>query len=347
MTSYDNDIRSAYNNRIPWEMFSGCNILIAGATGAIGSCLIDLLINKPDKDYEIYALGMNCNRAIRLWRKYKNESCLHFIQADVSEELHEDKTFHFIIHAASPSNPSHFVSNPVEVMKSNFYGVSNLIEYGMKHEMKRFLYVSSGEVYGDSGFSVLKETGYGYIDLLKTRSSYPSSKRAAETLAISYGKEYGADIVIARPCHVYGPHFTESDNRAYAQFFRNMMKGESIILKSEGSQQRSWCYVVDCAIAILLILLKGSNGEAYNIADKNSTFTIGEFAKKIADISQQELLMQSASRKDIKEASPISHAVLDSSKLEQLGWHIEGTIDDKLKSTIETLRHHQLHDLTF
>ena len=77
-----------------------------------------------------------------------------------------------------------------------------------------------------------------------------------------YAAEYGVDVVIGRPCHTYGPFFTESDNRAYAQFIRNAIAGEDIVLKSTGLQYRSWCYVVDCASALLHILLKGETGQA-------------------------------------------------------------------------------------
>lgn len=320
---------------LPWEKLSGCNILVTGATGLIGSCLVDLLMTHPNKDYQVYALGRNEKRAQSRFLRFEDDPSFHFLLGDVTQPLVCDVPFHFIVHAASNGSPNFFASNPVEVMKSNLYGVTNLIEYGLEHDMKRFLYVSTGEVYGVNDACLLDESNYGYVDILNTRSCYPSSKRAAETLAMCYASEYGADVVVARPCHTYGPHFTESDNRVYAQFIRNVLNGEDIVMKSAGDQYRSWCFVEDCVCALLFILLKGKNGEAYNIADKNSVITIRELAEMIAQIAGRKVVMQVASDVEKKGFTPIKRAVFNTAKLEALGWTVSGTMEEKLRKTID------------
>jgi len=319
---------------LPWEKLSGCNILVTGATGLIGSYLVDVLMTNPKKDYQVYALGRNEERAQIRFFQFKDDSSFHFLFGDVTLHLPYDVPFHFIIHAASNGSPNFFANNPVEVMKSNLYGVSNLIEYGLCHDMKRFLFVSTGEVYGVNETEVLDENSYGYVDILDTRSCYPCSKRAAETLAMSYASEYGADVVVARPCHTYGPHFTESDNRVYAQFIRNVLNSEDIVMKSAGTQYRSWCYVEDCVSALLYILLKGKCGEAYNVADKNSIVTIRELAEMIADIAGLKVVMKIPSDNEKKVFSPIKRAVFDTSKIESLGWFVNGTMEEKMRKTI-------------
>ena len=320
---------------LPWEKLSKCNLLVTGATGLIGSCLVEVLMTNPYKDYQVYALGRNEKRAESRFRQFLDDPSFHFLLGDITQPLASDVPFHFIIHAASNGSPNFFVNNPVEVMKSNLFGVTNLIEYGLGHDMKRFLYVSTGEVYGVNEAAMMNESCYGYVDILNTRSCYPSSKRAAETLAMCYAGEYGADVVVARPCHTYGPHFTESDNRVYAQFIRNVLNGEDIVMKSEGTQYRSWCYVEDCVSALLYILLKGKNGEAYNIADKNSVVTIRELAETIAQIAGRKVVMQVPSDIEKKGITPIKRAVFDTAKLEALGWTINGTMEEKLKKTID------------
>lgn len=320
---------------LPWEKLSGCNILVTGATGLIGSCLVDVLMTNPTKDYQVYALGRNEKRAQARFLQFKDDPTFHFLRGDVTQPLVCAVPFHFIVHAASHGSPNFFASNPVEVMKSNLYGVSNLIEYGLGHDMKRFLYVSTGEVYGVNEASLLDESNYGYVDILNIRSCYPSSKRAAETLVMCYASEYGADVVVARPCHTYGPHFTELDNRVYAQFIRNVLNGEDIVMKSAGAQYRSWCFVEDCVWALLFILLKGKNGEAYNIADKNSVITIRELAERIAQIAGRKVVIQVPSDVEKKEFTPIKRAVFDTAKLEALGWTVSGTMIDKLRKTID------------
>ena len=320
---------------LPWEKLSKCNLLVTGATGLIGSCLVEVLMTNPNKDYQVYALGRNEERAQSRFRQFLDDPSFHFLLGDITQPLASDVPFHFIIHAASNGSPNFFVNHPVEVMKSNLFGVTNLIEYGLGHDMKRFLYVSTGEVYGVNEAAIMNESSYGYVDILNTRSCYPSSKRAAETLAMCYTCEYGADVVVARPCHTYGPHFTESDNRVYAQFIRNVLNGEDIVMKSEGTQYRSWCYVEDCVSALLYILLKGKNGEAYNIADKNSVVTIRELAETIAQIAGRKVVMQVPSDIEKKGITPIKRAVFDTAKLEALGWTINGTMEEKLKKTID------------
>ena len=220
---------------LPWERLYGCNILVTGATGLIGSSFVDVLMSNPNRDYQVYALGRNKQRAQSRFFQFKDDPTFHFLCGDVTQPLATDESFHFIIHAASNGSPNFFANSPVEVMKSNLFGVSNLIEYGLIHCMKRFLYVSTGEVYGVNEAAVFDESSYGYVDILDTRSCYPSSKRAAETLAMCYAAEYDADVVVARPCHTYGPHYTESDNRVYAQFIRNVVNGDDIVMKIPGA----------------------------------------------------------------------------------------------------------------
>ena len=337
VTPYQSDIREVYSLDLPWQQLSGTNILVTGATGLIGGCLIDVLMSNPHKDYSIYALGRNIERAKTRFANYWSDEKFHFVCTDVCETLNFQIDYHYVIHAASNASPNFFFKKPVEVMKSNIIGVTNLMDYGLKHHLKRFLYVSTGEVYGQSDKEILNEESYGYVDILNARSCYPSSKRAAETLAISYLSEYGIDVIIARPCHVFGPNFTEQDNRAYAQFIRNVINGEDIILKSSGLQYRSWCYVVDCVSALLYILLKGEKGEAYNIADKDSVLTIRELAEKIAEFSGSCVIAKEPTEDEVKQFTNIQHAVFDTSKIEALGWKCRYGIDENIASVIKTL----------
>lgn len=336
--SYSDHIKSAAQEILPWDKLSGCNILIVGATGLIGSCLVDILLSRSNIDYHVYASGRNEARANSRFKKYITHPYFHFIKLDVMCPLESNLSFDFIIHAASNASPNFFASQPVEVIKSNIIGLSNLLEYGKAHELKRLLYVSSGEVYGEGDGRVFTEEYSGYVDSMKSRSCYPSSKRAAETLCASYSSEYGMDIVVARPSHTYGPYFTESDNRVYAQFIRNVLRGEDIIMKSTGSQYRSWCYVVDCALALLYILLKGENGQAYNIADQNSNITIKELAEMIAQIGGQKVVMQLPSDAEKAGYNVVTKSLFSTKKVEALGWSVAGSMKEKMQSTIQELQ---------
>lgn len=333
--AYIDDIIRVATLDIPWEELNGCNILVTGATGLIGSCLIDVLMAHPDKDYTVYACGRNERRMKRLFARYANEQHFSCFLQDVSKPLSSNTDFHYIIHAASGAAPSEFSIHPVEVMKSNLLGVINMMEYGREHHLKRFLYLSSGEVYGEGDGRVFTEDYSGYVDTMSTRSCYPSSKRAAETFCACYMSEYGINSVVARPCHIYGPNFTESDNRAFAQFIRNVINDEDIVLKSDGAQYRSWCYVVDCVSALLYILLYGKEGHAYNIADDNSVLSIRQLAEIIAGIGKKQVVFTNPSDEEKRGFNIVKQSVYDTMKIRSLGWKVESDIRSKMKSTID------------
>lgn len=337
ISSYKNDILQVFNEDLPWDKLSGSNILVTGATGLIGSTLIDVLMSNPRHDYFVFASGRNLIRARKRFDQYFSSDFFHFVTYDVMLPIESDIHFDYIIHAASNASPGSFSSNPVEVMKANFGGVSNLIEYGLKHGMRRFLYVSSGEVYGEGDGRIFTEEYSGYVDSINPRSCYPSSKRASETLCVSYLKEYGADVVIVRPCHIFGPNFTDDDNRVYAQFIRNVLKGEDIVMKSAGEQFRSWCYVVDCVSAILYVLLKGVSGEAYNIADPTSVYTIRQLAEMVANIGKTKVVLEIPSETEKSGYNLVSKSVFSVEKLEKLGWKVSGRMQDKMRNTVNHL----------
>lgn len=334
MSSYNEDVLQIFEQDLPWEKLSGTNILVTGATGLIGGCLVEALMMNPKRDYHVYASGRNEERACLRFKEFANDDAFHFLKYDVMQPLESETKFDYIIHAASNANPKFYATQPVEVMKANFGGVANLMEYGLKHGMKRFLYVSSGEVYGEGDGRVFTEDYSGYVDCAKPRSCYPSSKRAAETLCVSYAAEYGADVVIARPCHTYGPHFTEQDNRVYAQFIRNVLRGEDIVMKSTGEQFRSWCYVVDCVSALLHILLKGENSQAYNIADTSSNISIRELAEMIAKIGGRKVVIDVPDADEKRGFNPVTKSVFFIEKLERLGWKVPASFIANLNATI-------------
>lgn len=333
MMGYKDDIQNVAKLSLPWERLSGCNILITGATGLIGSCLVEVLMSRQDKDYHVYATGRNEERARARFAEYADDPAFHFFKYDVMKPLEGDTDFQFIIHAASNASPNFFATKPVEVIKANIDGVANLMDYGLHHGLKRFLFISSGEVYGEGDGRVFTEDYSGYVNPISPRSCYPSSKRAAETLCVSYGAEYGIDTVIARPCHTYGPNFTESDNRVYAQFIRNVLNGEDIVMKSTGAQFRSWCYVVDCVSAILHILLKGESGQAYNIADESSNISIRELAEMIAEIGGKKVVIDLPSDAEKAGYNVVTKSVFSSLRIRDLGWCPKDVIVENIKKT--------------
>ncbi len=337
MTAYQRDILAVAESELPWEKLSGTKILVTGATGLIGSCIVEVLMARQG-DFEVYASGRNKERAEKLFGRFWNKKNFHYFRYDVLESLEGEICFDFIIHAASNASPNFFSEKPVDIMMSNIVGLNNLLSYGLKHNMRRLLYVSTGEVYGQGDGRVFTEDYSGYVDPTSARSCYPSAKRASETLCASYIAQYGADVVIARPCHVYGPNFTESDNRVYAQFLRNALRGEDIVMKSSGEQYRSWCYVVDCVSALMFILLKGKTGEAYNVADEESNITIRDLARLTCEVSGTKLVIEIAEEAERKGYNPVTKSIFSTNKLQKLGWCTHTHITSGIKKCFEQLK---------
>lgn len=336
--AYFDDIEAVACLDLSWDDLKGKNILVTGATGMICSTLVEVLMSHEGIDYHVYASGRNEAKVKTVFAKYADSPYFHFLKYDVREPLNSDITFHIIIAGAGVASPQLYATDPVSVMKSNFDGVDNLLFYGVNHGLEKFLYVSSGEIYGEGDGPVFTEDYSGYVNCATLRACYPSAKRATETLCIAYSHQFGIDVRIARPCHVYGPNFTESDKRAYAQFIRNVVAGEDIVMKSTGEQFRSWCYVVDCASAMLYILLNGENGQAYNIADAKSNITIKELAEMIAEIGGKKVVIDLPSDAERKGFNVVTKSIFSTDRIEKLGWKISGSMKDKLVSTISQIK---------
>lgn len=327
------------------KTYSGCellrnkSILITGAGGLICSAIVDFLMclnKKYNYKINVYVAGRNKAKIEKRFENWKERSEFYFFQYDAIKKIETKIYFDYIIHGASPASPAFYSSQPVETMLANFYGINNLLEYIVNNGDIRLLYISSSEVYGKKNEKkAYHENDYNYIDILNSRSCYPSSKRAAETLCASYREEYGVDYVIVRPGHVYGPTMTENDNRASSQFPRDVKAGKDITMKSAGMQLRSYCYVLDCVSAIILVLLNGVSGEAYNISNKNSVVTIREMAESFAEISGKNIIFQNPSDDEKASYNMMNNSSLTSDKLERLGWIASYDLKTGVKKTYE------------
>ena len=317
----------------------GTTILITGATGMICSAVVEVLFylnREKSANIQIVLAGRNKDRMKERFYCFEEGKDYIFIQYDATSDNPLNIKADYIIHGASNADPSKFAKEPVETMLANIIGLNTLLKSALVNQTKRLLYISSSEIYGKKEEKrPYKEDDYGFVDILNPRASYPSSKRAAETLCSAYSAEYGLDTVIVRPGHIYGPTITDSDSRASAQFTRKAKAGEDLIMKSAGSQLRSYCYTLDCASAILTVLINGKSGEAYNISNPNSIVTIREMAEALAKAGNVSIMFENPSDIEIKSYNFMENSSLESSKLEKLGWHALYDIIDGANATLK------------
>lgn len=317
---YLTDVVNTIEQTRDFEYFTDKNILILGATGLIGSFLTDcLLYANQIKRMNLHVFAVSRSKA-RLEERFGQETeSLQFVESDVTI-LEFDKPVDVIIHAASYAYPRAFREKPVETMLANMLGTHRVLENARKNPGCSVLYVSSGEVQEE-------------VNHLSTRACYPVSKKAGETLCLSYMKEYQVDVRIARPCHTFGANVTGEDNRATAQFIACASNDQDIIMKSAGGQVRSFAYVADCVSGLMTILTCGKAGQMYGVAS-DETCSIRQFAERCAESVQKQVIFQEANETERTEASPIKGQIIDNTELKLLGWAPRFSIEQGIEHCV-------------
>lgn len=314
----------------------GSRVLVTGAGGLICSALVDLLLSAK-LDITVFAAGRDPEKLKKRFSHWTDEK-LQFVAYDALKPLQTEQAFDYLIHGASPAHPGAYAAEPVQTMEANFVGMRNVLEYAKLHRAKRVLYVSSSEVYGKKeGSDPYRQDEYGFVDILNPRACYPSAKRAAETLCAAYTAQYGVDTVIVRPGHVYGPTATAADSRASSQFPRDAKAGKDIVMKSAGSQKRSYCYVLDCVSAMLTVLLRGETGRAYNISNRDSVVTIRQMAQAFADAAGVKICFENPTDAEKNSYNLMDNSALDATELEKLGWKGLYSMEAGAEATLDAI----------
>jgi dTDP-glucose 4,6-dehydratase len=320
-------------------------VLVSGATGLIGSQLIQTLSflnTKKNADITIYALARSNEKIKRIFHNVHSADKINFIIHEITEELFIDCKIDYIIHGASIVQSRAFVDNPVETINTAFWGTLNMLKVAREKKVKGFVYLSSMEVYGvtDPRLSEVKESDYGYIDIINPRSSYSESKRMCECLCISYKSEYNVPAKIARLVQVVGPGTDYNDTRVPAQFARSVIENKDIVLKTEGKTLRPIVYTRDALAGIFTVLLKGQNGEAYTVANSTSAITIRETAEMIIkEIANDKIKLVLDIDVPAEYAPNLNlNLNLNTTKLESLGWKAEVGIEEAYRRMIESIK---------
>ncbi len=317
------------------ETLHGKSILITGATGLLGVNMIDALMLMGD--VKVYAVGRSKEKAaFRLGEYYANPN-FEFIEQDVCQPFANDLKVDYIIPGASNTHPLAYSKYPVETIMINIKGAEHALQLAERCGAT-VLYMSTVEVYGNAiGSDVFTENYTGKLNLATSRACYTESKRVSEAMCQSYIAENGLKVKIVRLSRVFGPTMLESDSKASSQFIKKAVAGEDIVLKSKGEQFFSYIYVSDAVAAMLYVMINGGNGQAYNVANEKCNVHLKDFAQMCAECNGKNLVFDLPSEIEMRGFSIATQAILDNTKLREIGFEPKYLMQDAIIRTIKIL----------
>ena len=332
------DVEKILSEKLPWTKLNHKTILVSGASGFIPSYIVEVLLAL--NTVKVIAVVRNKTKAeLKFKHQLKNPN-FQLICQDISEPMKYNEKIDFIIHAASQASPKYYGIDPVGTLKANTIGTYNLLELAKKNDTEKFLFFSTGEIYGviDENTPEIKESYTGNIDCTNVRSCYGESKRMGETMCVCYSHQYNFDVNMIRLSHTYGPGVALDDGRVFGDFVKNIINNQNIILNSDGSAKRSFCYISDMILAMFYVLFYGENQHAYNISAEEET-SILELAKILIELYPEKKLnvefAQGVFEKGyIRSAS--SRANFNIDKLKALGWKQTINVKTGFKRMIES-----------
>jgi UDP-glucuronate decarboxylase len=336
------DLHNITSASLPWEELEDKVVLITGAAGFLPAYMVETLLylneQRPDQRVQVIGLVRNLEKAAARFSTYAGRKDLRLLVQDVSKPLHIDGAVDYIIHAASQASPKYYQSDPVGTLSANVFGSQHLLNLGRVKDIKSYLYFSSGEVYGQIRDDQVptREDDYAVVDPMAVRSCYGESKRMGENMCVAWHQQYGVPAKVARPFHTYGPGMALDDGRVFADFVADLVAGRDIIMKSDGLATRAFCYLTDATKGFFTVLLKGENGQAYNVGNDKAEVSILYLAERLVALFPEKKLkvvQQSVSKTGYLQ-SKISRGCPEVSKIKRLGWEPEISIEDGFRRTV-------------
>lgn len=282
-----------------FAQLAGRKLLITGGAGFLGYYLVqsalDFNSNNGGERIEVTVFD-NFVRGVPGWlTALEDDPALALIRHDVSRplprHLHE---FDYIIHAAGIASPTFYRRYPLETIDANINGLRNLLDECRRRAdagrpVEGMLFFSSSEIYGDPPPEQIPtgEDYRGHVSCTGPRACYDESKRFGETLCVTFARQYGVSVKMARPFNNYGPGLKITDGRVIPDLVRNVLAGEDIVLLSDGAPTRTFCYAADAVAGYYKVLVNGRAGEAYNIGVERPEISMRDLARWIAELGRE------------------------------------------------------------
>jgi len=319
-------------------------IMITGASGLIGSYFLNTFI-KLNEEYDANIQIIPLIRKInKLNKEVINKKYVIPIVQDITQPINYDGNVDYIIHAASPASPPLMREKPVETNLANTVGTANALIFAKEHNTKKFLFISSREVYGQniSDKKYFKEDDLGIINQLIPRNSYAESKKAAENMCLGFNEEYGLDTKIVRLGQTFGPGMNIDGGMVHTEFLKMLLNNKNIVLKSDGSSLRTYTYISDAISAMFKIILE-SKDIVYNAVNNKNEVSIKELAEIIINLCPEmnsKLVFDIEEEKEGYDYSTFKFCLISSEKIrKELGWNPKYSVEEGLKRTIVHLNY--------
>lgn len=301
-----------------FEELANKKLLITGGAGFLGYYLLlsALYWNLQARSPIHVTVYDNFIRGIPAWLKEREDPHLTLVERDMARPLSADlPDFDYIIHAASIASPTYYRRYPIETIDANVNGLRNLLDYCVARQnsgkpVAALLFFSTSEIYGDPppGMIPTSEEFRGLVSCTGPRACYDESKRFGETLCVNFARAYDLPVKIVRPFNNYGPGLRIGDGRVLPDFARDVLGNRDIVMYSDGSPTRTFCYIADAVVGYYKVLVRGQSEEAYNIGVETPEISIAELAQKVIHAANE---LFGYSGKLVREASGESDYLVD------------------------------------
>lgn len=339
----------------------GSRLLITGGGGFLGYYLVQAALHWNRTcaagaaiDVTVYD---NYARGVPAWLEgLRGEPRLTLVRQDLIQPLPRDMGhFDYIIHAAGIASPMYYRAQPLKCIDANINGLRNLLDYAVARRdagqaLRGFLFYSSSEIYGDPIATEIPtpETYRGNVSCTGPRACYDESKRFGETLCVTFARQEGVPTRMARPFNNYGPGLKITDGRVLPDFAADVLAGRNIVMLSDGSPKRTFCYATDAIVGYYKVLVRGGDGEAYNVGIDRPEISMAELARIVCDSARElfgyggEIVLGKAKEADYLVDNPNRRCPVIDKARSQLGFDPKVLVSDGVFRSLIWYHHNRV-----